>query len=87
MQEGGLCLWDLAEAVAQDCLDPASKSRVSCQRPTYTTECHGTATMAGSIVAISVLPASPLPGKHTNNVCHTFYTRLQLTPLHLYLAQ
>ncbi len=58
MLEGGLCLWDCEEAVRQQGMCSIGGTSVPCRRPTYTTECHGTAVMAGPVVAVSVLPAS-----------------------------
>ena len=65
MREGGLCLWDLTDEAAQRLLDQSNSIGAPCQRPTYTTECRGTAVMAGPVVAISVLPVSPAQGKGT----------------------
>ena len=63
MREGGLCLWDLADEAVQGMSDRNNSIGAPCQRPTYTTECRGTAVMAGPVVAISVLPVSAAQGK------------------------
>lgn len=56
MQEGGLCLWDCEEAASRSTSCSIDGTPVQYQRPTYTTECHGTADIAGSIVSLAVLP-------------------------------
>lgn len=56
MQEGGLCLWDCEEAASRSASCSIDGSPVQYQRPTYTTECHGSADLAGSIVSLAVLP-------------------------------
>lgn len=58
MQEGGLCLWDCMGSRRQsNRLTAGSQGQVG-QRPTYTTECHGTSDTAGPVVAVVALPQS-----------------------------
>ena len=54
MQEGGLCLWDCEEADSRS--SSCSNDSMQCQRPTFTSECHGSPGMAGAVVSVAVLP-------------------------------
>ena len=56
MQEGGLCLWDCEEADSRSSSYDAEGTSVHCQRPTFTSECHGSPGMAGAVVSVAVLP-------------------------------
>lgn len=61
MQEGGLCLWECQESKHHESSFSHGRSQAVCQRPTYTTECHGTADMAGPVVAVATLPHTHAP--------------------------
>ncbi|KAL3141663.1 hypothetical protein ABBQ32_004355 [Trebouxia sp. C0010 RCD-2024] len=61
MQEGGLCLWDCRGSRRHGSSIGNGVGHTLGQRPTYTTECHGTADMAGPVVAVAALPRSPAP--------------------------
>lgn len=61
MQEGGLCLWDCQESQHHGSSVSHGTRQFLGQRPTYTTECQGTADMAGPVVAVATLPQSTAP--------------------------
>ncbi|DBA69247.1 TPA: hypothetical protein ACH3X2_012991 [Trebouxia sp. C0005] len=56
MQEGGLCLWDCEEAGSRSSSCSVNGASVHCQRPTFSSECHGSPGMAGAVVSVAVLP-------------------------------
>lgn len=61
MQEGGLCLWDCQGSKHHEDNFSNGTRQARGQRPTYTTECHGTTDMAGPVVALAALPRSVAP--------------------------
>ncbi|DBA89068.1 TPA: hypothetical protein ACH3X1_016247 [Trebouxia sp. C0004] len=66
MQEGGLCLWDCEEAGSRASSCSIDGASMHCQRPTFSSECHGSPGMAGAVVSVAVLPHPPLqPGEQS----------------------
>ncbi len=67
MQEGGLCLWDYEEADSRSSFCNVDGASVQCQRPTFTSECHGSPGMAGAVVSVAVLPQLHVQAGQSNS--------------------
>ena len=67
MQEGGLCLWDCEEADSTSSSCSVNGASVHCQRPTFTSECHGSPGMAGAVVSVAALPQANVQAGQSNS--------------------
>ncbi|KAL3153591.1 hypothetical protein ABBQ38_011579 [Trebouxia sp. C0009 RCD-2024] len=76
MQEGGFCLWDCRGSERRGGSFGNGIRDTLGQRPTYTTECHGTADMAGPVVAVAALPRSPCTGHSPGDLKQTRFLAL-----------
>ena len=58
MQEGGICLWDLAEPDDQHSVQQSSQGSPTLRRPSFTTEAAAEGATAGAITGLQWLPGT-----------------------------